>query len=138
MSVRQPFVWRSRIRFVDTDATARIHYSSLFRHLETAEDEFFRSLGFSYSEFGQGDLSYPRVHVEADYASALSYDDQIYITVGVAKVGNSSYTLEFSVYLEETSEVAAKARVTAACMSRAKGRAHPLPPDLKSALLGSA
>ncbi|QOY91139.1 acyl-CoA thioesterase [Paludibaculum fermentans] len=136
MSTRAPFAWRSRIRFVDTDASCRIHYSALFRHLETAEDEFMRSLGFAYSERAPAHLSYPRVHVEADYLAALRYDDPIYITVGVSKLGTSSYTLEFNVYLEETSEVAASGIVTVVCMSTKTQKACPLPEDLREALSG--
>ena len=35
--------WPSRIRFVDTAASGRIHYTAIFRHFETAEFEFMRS-----------------------------------------------------------------------------------------------
>ncbi|WP_321477210.1 thioesterase family protein [uncultured Paludibaculum sp.] len=134
MSTRAPFAWRSRIRFVDTDASGRIHYTALFRHLEAAEDEFMRSLEFPYSEREPATLSYPRVHVEANYLAALTYDDPIYITVAVSKLGASSYTLEFNVYLEETSEVAASGIVTVVCMSTRTQKAHPLPDDLRDAL----
>lgn len=134
MSTRAPFAWRSRIRFVDTDASGRIHYSALFRHLETAEDEFMRSLGCAYSGREPADLSYPRVHVEADYLAALRYDDPIYITVAVAKLGTSSYTLEFNVYLEETADVAASGLITVVCMSVRTQKAHALAPDLRAAL----
>lgn len=134
MPTRAPFAWRSRIRFVDTDSSGRIHYSALFRHLEIAEDEFMRSLGFAYSEREPASLSYPRVHVEADYLAALRYDDPIYITVAVSKLGSSSYSLEFNVYLEETSDVAASGIITVVCMSTKTQKAHPLPVDLREAL----
>jgi acyl-CoA thioester hydrolase len=136
MTVRAPFVWRSRIRFADTDASGRIHYTALFRHMEAAEDEFLRSLGFAYSEMETGELSFPRVHVEADYLAALGYDDPVYVTVAVTKLGRSSFTLEFNVYLEETSEVAASGLITVVCVSRKTKRAHALPPDLREALTG--
>jgi acyl-CoA thioesterase FadM len=74
--------------------------------------------------------------VEADYLAALGYDDPVYVTVTVAKVGRSSFTLEFNVYLEETSDVAASGLITVVCISRKTKRAHLLPPDLKQALSG--
>ena len=134
MSSRTPFAWRSRIRFVDTDASGRIHYTALFRHFEEAEEEFFRAMGFGYAEREHPELSYPRVRVQADYLSALRYDDPVYITVSVSKVGRTSYTLEFNVYLEESSEIAASGQITVVCMSTRTQRAHPLPDDLRSAL----
>lgn len=134
MTPRAPFVWRSRIRFVDTDATARIHYSALFRHLEIAEDEFFRSLGLHYADRQPPDLSYPRVRVEADYLGPLRYDDSIAITVSTAKIGSSSYTLLFHVHLEDSGSLAAKGQITVVCMSKRTQKAHPLPHDIREAL----
>jgi YbgC/YbaW family acyl-CoA thioester hydrolase len=134
MPSREPFAWRTRIRFVDTDATGRIHYSSLFRHFEAAEDEFFRSIGFHYAERRPADLSYPRVHVEADYLGPLRYDDAVTITVSVSKIGTSSYTLEFQVHLEDSGDIAARGLITAVCMSKRLQKAHALPDELRQAL----
>ncbi len=134
MTTGAPFAWRTRIRFVDTDATGRIHYSSLFRHFEIAEDEFFRSLGFHYAERQPADLSYPRVHVEADYLGPLRYDDSIAITVAVSKIGASSYTLQFLVHLEDSGDIAAKGSITVVCMSKRSQKSHALPDELRHAL----
>ena len=109
----QPFVWESRIRFVDTDASGRIHYTALFRHFEAAEFEFLRSLGCSYVSLEGG---YPRVHVECDYLAALRCDDLISTAVTVDRVGGTSFTLAFSVSLE--ARPAAKCRITVVCIDR--------------------
>ncbi len=88
------FVFETRIRFIDTDASGRIHYTCLFRYFEAAEIEFFRTMGFrTFRE----DVSFPRVHVECDYRLALLYDDLIQIEVRLTKVGGSSVRLEFRV-----------------------------------------
>ena len=50
-----PFSWRTRIRFIDTDASQRIHYTALFRHFEAAEEEFLRSFGQSFLSAETGD-----------------------------------------------------------------------------------
>jgi len=39
----EPFRYETRIRFVDTDASGRIHYTSLFKFFEAAETELFRT-----------------------------------------------------------------------------------------------
>src|SRR5258708_37631022 len=89
----QPFAWESRIRFVDTDASGRIHYTALLRHFEAAEFEFLRSIGCPYNSL---EGSYPRVHVECDYLSALVCDDAISTAVAVDRIGRSSFRLAFS------------------------------------------
>lgn len=129
----EPFCWRSRIRFSDTDASGRIHYSAMFRHMEAAEDEFMRSIGFPYAEIEPGGgVMFPRVHVEAQFVGPLYYDDEVDTQVNVERVGDSSFTL----YLMAVSKGAAVARgrVTAVCMSLETQRSTPLPEALADAL----
>ena len=70
-----PFVLSTRIRFVDTDASTRIHFSAMLRYFEAAEQEFLRSLGHEFSNLEGAGLGFPRVHVECTYTSMVRYDD---------------------------------------------------------------
>lgn len=127
------FVWRSRIRFSDTDASGRIHYSAMFRHMEAAEDEFMRTIGFPYASIEpSAGISFPRVHVEAQFVGPLRYDDEVATQVSVERVGDSSYTLYFDVSCRELP--VARGRVTAVCMNLSTQRSKPLPEDLAEAL----
>jgi acyl-CoA thioester hydrolase len=132
MSHPAPFVWQSRVRFVDTDASGRIHYTSMFRQFEAAEAEFFRSLGLPYTEIGSGHLSYPRVHVECDYLAALRDDDLLFIEVSVVEVGRSSFTLQFRTMHDGV--LAARGKIVIVCMDRRTQRSHPLPGELAGPL----
>lgn len=126
------FSHHSRIRFVDTDASRRIHYTSLLRHFETAEEEFMRSLGWPYSDIERRDEYYPRVHVEADYIGALRYDDEIETQVSVGRVGEKSYTLLFHVITHGV--LAGKGKIVAACMDKRTQKSRPLPEAFAAAL----
>ena len=128
-----PFTRESRIRFVDTDASGRIHYTAVLRHFEAAEFEFMRSLGHPYSSL---EGSYPRVHVECDYLSALLSDDLIATAVTVDRVGSTSYTLAFAVAVD--GRAAAKGKITVVCIDRKTGRPQPLPAALAEALRGTS
>ena len=128
-----PFSWKIRILFVDTDASGRIHYSSLFRHVEAAEMEFFRILNRPFSQIPHHDLKFPRVHVEADYKAALVCDDELDVQVFVERIGRTSYTLATEFYKE--GKLAASSRIVIVCMSYSTQSAHPLPQDLVDALL---
>jgi acyl-CoA thioester hydrolase len=127
-----PFVWTGRIRFADTDASTRIHYSSIFRHFEAAEHEFLRAIGQPYSGLGEAGLDYPRVHVECDFHSALRYDDLFAIEVSAAQVGTTSYTLAFLV--ATGGKTAARGNITIVCVDQKTGRPHTLPASLAEAL----
>ena len=127
-----PFVWTGRIRFADTDASTRIHYSSIFRHFEAAEHEFLRAIGHPYSGLREAGLDYPRVHVECDFHSALCYDDSFAIEVSAARVGATSYTLTFLV--TTAGKTAARGNITIVCIDKTTGQPHALPASLAEAL----
>jgi YbgC/YbaW family acyl-CoA thioester hydrolase len=126
----EPFVFQTRIRFIDTDASGRIHYSCLFRYFESAEIEFFRVLGFRTFA---ADVSFPRVHVECDYRLALLYDDLIGIEVRLAKLGRSSVRLEFVV--KKDGLVAAEGNVVMVCMDRKTQQAVAIPEETRAVLV---
>ena len=132
MVEKKPFIWASRVRFGDTDASGRIFYVALLYHLDAAEAEFLRSLGVAYRQIQTGVIRFPRVRVECDYLSGIAYDDLMHIAVRVDRVGRASFTLAFAVSVE--GREAARGKVTVACMNRETQRAAPLPENLADAL----
>src|SRR5258708_5169643 len=127
-----PFVWPSRLRFVDTDASGRIHYTAMLRHFEAAEIEFLRLLGIHYTDTHTTGIGFPRVHVDCDYTGPVQHDDMLDITVRVGRVGNSSYTLAFDAAVD--GQHVAHGRITIVCIDAATQRPRPLPEELASAL----
>jgi acyl-CoA thioesterase FadM len=49
---RNPFIYETRVRFGDTDASGPIFYASLLRHFDAAETEFIRSINWTYKGLG--------------------------------------------------------------------------------------
>jgi YbgC/YbaW family acyl-CoA thioester hydrolase len=129
-----PFVYSTRIRFADTDASGRIHNSAIFRHFEAAESEFFRALGHAYTGVEARDVIFPRVHVEASFLAALRADDPVEIEVAAARVGERSYTLAFTVLCHGVK--AASGKIAVAAMSKRTQRACALPEALAATLRG--
>jgi YbgC/YbaW family acyl-CoA thioester hydrolase len=130
-----PFVWPSRVRFVDTDASGRIHFTAMLRHFEAAEIEFLRSLGLLYKDAAASAVNFPRVQVECTYVAMVKYDDPLEIAVWVERVGNASYKLAFEASVEE--RLVARGFVTAVCVDVNTGRSRALPPELAEALTRS-
>ena len=127
-----PFIYQSRVRFGDTDASGRIFYVSLLHHFDSAEAEFLRSRGIGYRAIQDQHVGFPRVRVECDYTGALVYDDLMDIAVTVDRVGGASFTLAFRVTVE--GRAAAHGKVTIACIDRQLQRARPLPDIVRAAL----
>lgn len=126
------FVWQSRIRFVDTDASRRIHYTAILRHFEAAEHEFLLHIGFGYSQITTRDVGYPRVHVEVDFQSAIHYNDLVDIEVSVGRVGGSSFTFLFNATVE--GRQGASGKIVVVAMNPATKKSCAVPADLAAAL----
>jgi acyl-CoA thioesterase FadM len=102
----------------------------MFRYFESAEIEFFRSLGITYTT--EGSLSFPRVHVECDYLIPLGHDDEIEIQVQTGKVGTTSLRLDFRTM--KHAALAARGSVTIVCIHRDTRRPVPWPKELRQKL----
>lgn len=124
------FTWDVRIRFVDTDASGRIHYTAMFRYFEAAEFEFLRSLGATYEDFP--DCGFPRVHVECDYISVTKCDDLLTIEVDLAQLGNSSFAYTFKAL--NGTRLVAEGAITVVCLGKSTGRPVGLPEALRAVL----
>jgi YbgC/YbaW family acyl-CoA thioester hydrolase len=122
----QPFRHQSRIRFVDTDASGRIHYTALFKFFEAAETELFRLFDISYTG---GTFNFPRVHAECDIRLPLLHDDLIEIEVCLTKLGTSSMRFDFTALKD--GESAATVAVVMVCMDRRSQRAIEIPEELR-------
>ena len=128
----KPFVWQSRIRFVDTDASRRIHYTAMLRHFEAAEHEFLTYIGCPYSQVSSREVGFPRVHVEVDFQSPTTYNDLLDIEVTVEKIGASSFTFAFRVSVE--GRQAASGRIVVVAMSPATKKSCPVPAAMVESL----
>jgi acyl-CoA thioesterase FadM len=69
MPQREPFRFQTCIRFIDADASGRIHFTAIFRYFESAEVEFLRTLGVTYDACHS--YNPPRVHVECDFLRVI-------------------------------------------------------------------
>ncbi len=129
LTPRGPFHFQTRIRFIDTDASGRIHYTAMFRYFESAEIEFMRTLGVVYLKH---EFTFPRVHAECDFRLALRHDDLIDIEVCLTKLGRSSARLEFRTF--RSRDLAATGVIVVACMDRKTERAIAIPAELRKRL----
>jgi YbgC/YbaW family acyl-CoA thioester hydrolase len=69
-----------RVEFSETDMAGIMHYSNFFLFMETAEHDFFRSLGLSiFPRQTDSPIGWPRVHAECDYKSPLLFEDEVEI-----------------------------------------------------------
>jgi YbgC/YbaW family acyl-CoA thioester hydrolase len=131
---------RRRVEFSETDMAGIVHFSNFFRYMETAEHEFYRSLGFSVvlNQFDPP-LGFPRVHAACDYKKPLRFGDTVEIHLQVKEKRSRvlSYQFRFTQIAAESGPVTpllvATGELTVVCVAHAPGRpleAIAIPPQL--------
>jgi len=78
-----------RVRWVDTDASGRIHYTAAFRYFEIAEWELFRRAGIPLRGH-EGEFGLPRKEVTATFHETITVDDKLAVHIEPERMGNTS------------------------------------------------
>src|SRR5262245_43194292 len=117
-----------RVEFSETDMAGIVHYSNFFRYMETAEHEFFRSLGFSVvTRQVDPPVGWPRVHAECDYQHPLHFEDEVEIRLLVSEKRSKSLSYQFQFRKLNASppfEVA-RGSLTVVCVTHQHGKMSP-------------
>lgn len=119
-----------RVTWVDTDAAGVVHYSNYFRFFERAEEEFYRHLGFDFTNFRERELWFPRVEASCQYKKPATYSDLLVIEVTIEDLKEKSVKLGFRVVNEKTDDLLAFGHLVIVAADKQTGRATRIPVDI--------
>jgi 4-hydroxybenzoyl-CoA thioesterase/acyl-CoA thioester hydrolase len=131
------FTVTRRVAFSETDAAGLMHFSRYFVWMEDAEHALLRSIGESvHTTDDDGQRLFPRVAVQAEYASPLRFEDVVDVSVTVRKRSTRSITYGFRFQRQGDDAPCASGQFVAVCSRAVDGkvRAAPIPPSLAAAL----
>ncbi len=115
-----PFRYRRRVQFAETDMAGIVHFSWMFRYMEEAEHALWRAAGLSVAAPDTG-LGWPRVAAAFDYRSPLHFEEEFDVAVRVDEVTRRSIRFAFVVTREEA--IIGTGTLTAACVTKSPGAA---------------
>ena len=119
-----------RVRWVDTDASGRIHYTAAFRYFEIAEWELFRRAGIPLRRH-EGEFGLPRKEVRATFHETITVDDKLAVHIEPERMGNTSLTLTIEVFKKKRNCISGKVTVV---FVEKDGRPIPIPDQIRKAL----
>lgn len=91
-----PFLWKYRVEFRDTDAAGIAHFSTYFTMMERAEHAWLREMGYSVVMPRDGyTMSWPRVAAECHYDSPLRFEETVQLAGTIKHLGRSSVCYAF-------------------------------------------
>jgi len=119
-----------RVVWADTDAAQVVHYANYFRIFERAEEEFYRHLGFSFTEWSSRGLWFPRVEAFCRYKKPAKFNELLQIEVAVRDLKEKSVKLEFRVLSEKSDTVFASGYIIAVAADKKTGKATAIPVEI--------
>ena len=95
------FGMQVRVRWQECDAQGIAFNGSYLGWLEIAQAEYFRNLGFSiYRVAAAGYFDSAVAKVTIEYKAPVRVDDMLDLRARVARIGNTSMTLEVAIFSE--------------------------------------
>lgn len=82
------------VAFSETDAAGYVHFSSIMRYIEDAEHATLKAHGLKVFDC---DNLWPKVHIDVDFFTPLTFGTKVDIIVWLSRLGNTSLTWNFHI-----------------------------------------
>ena len=112
-----PFVWKVRVYWEDTDAGGVVYHSRYLNFFERAHTEWLREKGVNQAKLAVEDNALFAIrHMDIDFLLAARLDDELDVTVHT--VDTSGVRMTFSQDMKRCSDqqLVATAKLTAVCL----------------------
>jgi acyl-CoA thioester hydrolase len=135
VSARPPyrFAHRLRVGFDETDAAGIVYYGRYMPYFDRARVEYLRALGLLART--PGPTEYVMRAQEVEYHAPARFDDELEVSVRVARIGSTSITWEFDAHDVEEGRHLASARQTLVRVELATRRPLSIDAALREAVL---
>lgn len=119
-----------RVTWADTDAAQVVHYSNYFRFFERTEEEFYRQLGFTFTDTAKRGLWFPRVEAFCQYKKPARFNDLLEVELAIDELKEKSVKFGFKVFNKETTELLATGYVVVVAADKQTGKATLIPEEI--------
>jgi acyl-CoA thioester hydrolase len=135
MSRVDPFRFPVHVRYLEADQQGVVFNMWYLAYFDDAMTAFLEAGGLRYSTMLEAGFDVQLVHTELDWTGSLRWGEPAWVDVAVAQLGNTSFTLRFTVRggYEEREPVASGATVYVVVATDGSGK-RPIPPLLLEAL----
>jgi acyl-CoA thioester hydrolase len=116
------------LRFSDLDAYGHVNNAVYFTYLETARIKLFLE---PFEKLRRRDINLLVVRCECDYKIPITLNDDVMVSLWLAKTGRSSFDLEYRLH-DGKETTYATARTTMVCYDSVKKSVIALPDSIKA------
>ena len=121
------FIDHVRIRFAHVDPAGIVFYARYFEIINMVLEDWFRDgIGHDFGILNERDrVGIPLLHIEADFMKPSFLNDIVEFRLTVAKIGRSSFTINYEAWLGE--ELRLKMQAVHAFVELTQKKSVPIP-----------
>lgn len=119
-----------RVTWADTDAAQVVHFSKFFVYFERTEEEFYRFLGFNFTDLRNKGFWLPRVEAFCQYRKPARFDDLLEVELTVEELEEKSVKLGFTIAKKEKAELLATGYLVVVAADINTGKATQIPKEI--------
>lgn len=123
------------VRFEDVDYAQIVYFPRIFGYCHRVFEDFFaREAGVSYAELlKERRTGFPVVHARADFQSPLAFGDRCRVVMETLKIGRTSVTHRYRLYVEGSGRLAAEIELVTVVTHLDTLKPMPVPPEARGA-----
>jgi len=129
-----PFTTTIDIRFADTDANGHVFFANYQIFFDTAFLKYLDHIGYSFKWFIDNNMNFYYVEATSQFKSALTYGDQIAVSVTISKFGRTSFTIAFEGRDANSGRLAATGHIVAVMVNNTTETPVEIPEAFKTAV----
>lgn len=133
-----PFELLLRVRYSECDAQEVVFNARYADYADLAATEFMRALVGGYQNLINQGLDNQVVSLHIDWQSSAKFDDVLCLSVKVAKVGNTSFTMQIDMHNWDSKKAIASAQIVYVMIDAKSVTKTSIPDAFKAKLLRGA
>jgi acyl-CoA thioester hydrolase len=131
---RYRFNFPLKVRYADTDAQGHVFFGNYFTFMDEAAGGYLRGIGFSWNKLSELGLDIFYVDASCQFKGSASFDDMLEIDARMARIGNTSFTIECGIHQQDSGKLIAKGQITAVVVNPATRQPQRVPDELRQAV----
>ena len=135
MDQKYKFHYPLRVRYVETDAQARVFFGNYLTYFDVALTEYLRAIRFTFQDMVDAGMEMFYVEANCQYKGAAQFDDLLHVYTRISQIGNTSFTFEFAIYKQPSDELISTGRIIAVAADPKTEKPIRVPDALRKAVV---
>jgi acyl-CoA thioester hydrolase len=101
-----------KVRWAETDLLAHVFFANYWIYIDEALTEYLNRLGFKWGDIQKKGYAWVYGETKMRYLASAEFEDRISVHARIGRIGNSSVTAQFQIFLQKTGALINTAEIT--------------------------